>query len=69
MPDKLSKTGRTKFTVENMDWAFLMKALENYKNVLDEASEEDFKKTMMTKQFAMDRVESLLTEFSVDLNA
>lgn len=62
---QLSKTGVTTFKVQNIDWAFLMQALENYKEVLTEADEKEFK--MITRAFALDATDSLLETFNVEI--
>jgi len=65
MPKRLSKSGRTNFTVENIDWPFLMESLEHYKKYVDEA--EMAENSMMTKEFVQERVDNLLKTFQVEL--
>jgi len=61
---KLSKSGRTTFTVENIDWPFIMEALEKYEKYVDEA--EFPENSLITKPFVKDRVASLLETFKVE---
>lgn len=63
MKDKLSKSGRTSFTVENIDWAFIMEALEHYEKYVIEA--EFPKNSLVTKSFVQERVKNLIETFSV----
>ena len=65
MDKKLSKTGRTNFTVENIDWPFLMEALEHYQKYVDTATHPE--NSLITKQFIVDRVENLLKTFQIEL--
>lgn len=60
---KLSKVGRTNFTVENIDWAFVMEALDYYKKYVDEAEFAD--NSIMTKDFVQERVKSALETFTI----
>ena len=64
MKKTLSKTGRTIFTVENIDWAFIMEALEHYEKYVNEA--EFPENSMITKPFVQDRVKNLKETFEVE---
>lgn len=59
----LSKGGRTSFIVENIDWPFIMEALEKYKTYVDEAEFPEH--SLVTKRFVQDRVVSLIDTFTV----
>jgi len=63
MVKKLSKTGRTKFDIDNMDFGFLHNALDNYKELVKETEFHD--RSIMTKGFILDRIESLKKTFEV----
>jgi len=65
MPKKLSKSGRTHFQVDNIDWPFIMEALEHYKIYVNEA--EMAENSIMTKEFVQERVDNLLKTFQVEL--
>ena len=62
---RLSKSGRTNFTVENIDWPFIMEALEHYEKYVNEA--EMSENSIMTKEFVQERVKSLIETFTVEL--
>ncbi len=63
MVKKLSKTGKTKFEIDNLDFGFLHTSLEVYENLVKES---DWKEnSIMTKDFVLDRIESLKKSFKV----
>jgi len=64
MKKKLSKGGRTTFTVENIDWPFIMEALEKYEAYVEEA--EFPENSLITKPFVQDRIKSLKDTFEVE---
>jgi len=63
MKKKLSSTGRTKFEIDNLDFGFLHTALEVYENLVKESDWPD--NSIMTKDFVLDRIESLKESFKV----
>ena len=64
MLKRLSKGGVTNFKVNNIDYVFIIEALDKYKKYV-EAS--DFSKNqLMTKQFVLDRVKSLQETFKIE---
>lgn len=60
---KLSKTGRTKFEVDNLDFSFIELALDNYQNLIESSEFPD--NSMMTQDFVLDRIKSLKETFKV----
>ncbi len=64
MVKKLSNSGKTKFVVDNMDWGFIDSALECYKKVIEKT--EFHERSMMTKEFVLERVKSLRKTFEVE---
>jgi hypothetical protein len=63
MVKKLSKTGKTKFEVDNLDYSFLCTAIDNYAVFVQET--EFAKNSIMTKGFVEDRIKSLQETFKV----
>ena len=63
MVKKLSKTGKTKFEIDNLDFTFLHTALNNYKELVEES--EFPENSIMTKDFVLDRIKSLKKTFEV----
>ena len=63
MIKKLSKTGRTKFEIDNMDFGFLHTALDHYEELVKESEWPD--NSIMTKGFVLDRIDSLKKSFKV----
>lgn len=63
MVKKLSKTGRTKFEIDNLDYGFINEAIDNYKNKIINSEFPD--NSIMTKAFVLDRVDSLKETFKV----
>jgi hypothetical protein len=60
---KLSKTGKTKFEIDNLDFGFLHNALDNYKIMVEGC---DFpSNSIMTKGFVLQRIKSLKETFKV----
>ena len=60
---KLSQTGTTMFKVDNIDWPFIMEALDHYEIEVEKS--EFPKNAMMTKQFVLDRLCSLKDTFRI----
>lgn len=65
MSKKLSKSGRTTFTINNIDWPFIMEALEYYKRYVDESEMPEH--SIMTKEFVQERVKTLIKTFEVEI--
>ena len=63
MVKKLSKTGKTKFTIDNLDFGFLHEALDLYESSMKKI--EFPKNSIFTKDFVLDRIESLKETFKV----
>jgi hypothetical protein len=63
MVKKLSKSGKTKFEIDNLDYGFLHTALDNYEEFVKESEFPD--NSIMTKEFVLDRIESLKKTFKV----
>jgi hypothetical protein len=64
MPKKLSKTGRTKFEIENLDYGFLIQAITNYETLVNESDVSD--NSLFSKEFILDRVKSLKKTFEIE---
>jgi len=64
MKKELSKKGRTSFTVENIDWPFIMEALEKYETYVEEA--EFPENSFISKPFVQERIKSLKKTFEVE---
>ena len=60
-PTKLSKKGYTKFEIQNMDYPFLVEAINRYYKDLIAEPDDTFK--FMTKDFCKDSVERLIEVF------
>ncbi len=56
MVKKLSKTGRTKFEIDNLDFGFIHTDFDHYKELVKEFDWPD--NSIMTKGFVLDRIES-----------
>ena len=63
MVKKLSKTGRTKFEIDNLDFGFLHDALDSYKGQIEDTNFPE--NSIMTKGFVLDRIENLKKSFMV----
>lgn len=63
MAKKLSKTGKTKFEVDNLDYSFLCTAIDNYALFIKD--NEFSENSIMTKGFVEDRIKSLQETFKV----
>lgn len=63
MPKKLSKSGKTKFEVDNLDHLILLQSIEHFKEHISVVTfPENY---IMTKGFVLDRLESLQETFKV----
>jgi hypothetical protein len=64
MVKKLSKTGRTKFEIDNLDYGFIHEAIDNYKKHI--ISSEFPERSIMTKGFVLDRIDNLKKSLTVE---
>lgn len=63
MVKKLSKTGRTKFEIDNLDHGFVHEAIDHYKKHVTKS--EFPNRSIMTKEFVLGRLENLKKSLTV----
>jgi len=68
MKQRLSKTGCTQFSIENIDYMTLNMALESYRQIVESKKEEDFENSIVSQQYLLDSVDRLTKAFEVDMS-
>ena len=62
----LHKSGKTRFTIQNIDYGVLTQALLNYQKLVETTPDEEFKGQLISKEFLVDSCDRLIKTFKID---
>ena len=62
----LHKSGKTRFTIQNIDYGVLTQAILNYQKLVETTPEKEFEGQMISKQFLVDSCDRLIKAFKIE---
>lgn len=64
----LHRSGKTRFTIENIDYGVLTQAILNYQKLVETTPDKEFEGQMIAKEFLTGSCDRLIKAFKIDIS-